>query len=83
MADTQGLESTNANPEVIIVLEESSQPNPSTKDIFLNTIQLATLNNLRVTINLAPTSITNRINFAKYLGYAYSNHTSWVRHVWI
>ncbi len=51
IADTQDLWSTKANPEVIIVPEESSQPNPSTQDISLNTIQPATSNNLGVTIN--------------------------------
>ena len=38
IADTQDLESTKANPEVITVPEESSQPNPSTQDTSLNTI---------------------------------------------
>ena len=70
IADTQDLESTKTNPKVITVLEESSKPNPSTQDTSLNTIQPATLNNLEVTINLAPTSITNGIGFAKYLYYA-------------
>ena len=75
IADTQDLESTKANPEVITVPEESSQPNPSTQDTSLNTIQRATPNNLGVTITLASASITNGIDFAKYPGYAYSNPT--------
>ncbi len=83
IADTQDLKSTKANPEVITVPEESSQPNPSTQDIPLNIIQPATLNNLGVTINLAPASITNGIDFAKYPSYAYSNPTGRARHRWI
>ncbi len=83
IADTQDLESTKANPGVITVSEESSQPNPSTQDTSLNTIQPATSNNLGVTINLAPASITNGIDFAQYPGYAYSNTTGRARHGWI
>ena len=80
IADTQDLESTKANPEVIIVPEEGSQPNPSTQDTFLNTIQPATSNNLGVTINLAPASITNGIDFAKYPCYTFSNPIGRARH---
>ncbi len=83
IADTQDLESTKANPEVITVPEESIQPNPSTQDTSLNTIQPATLNNLGVTINLAPDSIHNGIEFAKYSGYAYSNPTGQASREWI
>lgn len=79
IANTQDLESTKANPEVIIVPEKGRQPNPSIQDISLNTIQSATSNNLGVTINLAPASITNGIDFAKYSGYAYSNRTGQAR----
>ena len=75
IADNQDLESTKASPEVITVPEESSQPNLSTQDTSRNIIQPATSNNLGVTINLAPASITNGIDFAKYPGYAYSNPT--------
>ena len=75
--------STKANPEIITVVEESSQPNPSIQDTFLNTLQPATLNNLGVTINLAPVSITNGIDFAKYLCYAYSNPTGRAKPGWI
>ena len=80
IADTQDLESTKTNPKVIIVLEESSQPNLSTQNISLNTIQPTTSNNLGVTINLALALITNGIDFAKYRGYAYSNRTDRARH---
>ncbi len=51
IADTQDLESTKANPEVMTVPEESSQTNLSTQDTSLNTIQPAILNNLGITIN--------------------------------
>ena len=78
--DTQDLEFTKANPEVIKLPEESSLPNQSTQDTSLNTIQTATSNNLEVTINLATASITNGINFIKYPGYAYSNLTGRARH---
>ena len=64
IADTQDLESTKANPEVITVSEESNQPNPSTQDTSLNIIQPATLKNLGATINLVPASIINGIDFA-------------------
>ena len=83
IADTQDLESTKANWKVITVPEESSQPNLSTQDVSLNTIQPATLNNLGATINLAPASVTNGIDFAKYTGYADSNPTGRAKHGWI
>ncbi len=83
IADTQDLDFTKANPKVITVLEESSQPNLSTQNTSLNTIQSATSNNLGVTINLATASITNGIDFAKYPSYAYSKLTSQARHRWI
>ena len=81
-ADTQDLESTKVNLEVIIVLEDSSQANPSQQDTSLNTIQLATSNNLGDTINLVPASIINGIDFAKYPCYAYSNSTGRAKHGW-
>ncbi len=83
IADTQDPESTKANPEVITVPEESSQSNLSTQDTSLNTIQSATSNNLGVTINLAPASTTNGIDFAKYPGYAYSKPIGRAKHGWI
>ena len=82
-ADTQDLESTKINPKVIPIPEESSQPNPSTQNTSLNIIQPASLNNLGITINLATASITNKLNFAKYPGYTYSNPIGRAKHGWI
>ena len=83
IVDAQDLESLKTNTEDITPPEESGHLHLSTQDTSLNIIQPATSNNIEVTIHLAPASITNGIDFAKYPGYAYSNPTGRARHGWI